>query len=284
MPDWHVDVKVVRVSLSVGGRLETGKGSGLQTLDKVLAVLRLFRPEAPEWAAAEVAREVGMSLPTASRLMRGLEARGLLVRAGSRRYRLGFAAVELGLRALKTLEVREVLRPVVLRLARDSDETCVLAAISEYRDVARVLDRAEGRQPVRISLEIGHTWPLHAGALGKALLAHMPDRDAILDQPLTKIGKHTVTDRKLLEEQLETIRKVGWAFSSEETEIGAWGVAGAVLDDHGLPICSIGLIAPLDRRSRRAQDRLVALLAEGIAAARERFGLRPSSESHGVDR
>jgi DNA-binding IclR family transcriptional regulator len=264
--------------------LETGKGSGLQTLDKVLAVLRLFRPEAPEWAAAEVAREVGMSLPTASRLMRGLEARGLLVRAGSRRYRLGFAAVELGLRALKTLEVREVLRPVVLRLARDSDETCVLAAISEYRDVARVLDRAEGRQPVRISLEIGHTWPLHAGALGKALLAHMPDRDAILDQPLTKIGKHTVTDRKLLEEQLETIRKVGWAFSSEETEIGAWGVAGAVLDDHGLPICSIGLIAPLDRRSRRAQDRLVALLAEGIAAARERFGLRPSSESHGVDR
>jgi DNA-binding IclR family transcriptional regulator len=253
----------------------------MQTLDRALAVLGLFRPESPEWAAAEVARELGLSLPTASRLMRGLEVRGLLMRTGGRRYRLGFAAVELGLRALKTLELREVLRPIVLQLAHDSGETCVLAAISEHRDAARVLDRAEGRQPVRISLEIGHTWPLHAGALGKALLAHMPERDAVLEQPLTKIGKHTVTDRGLLEEQLETIRKVGWAFSSEETEIGAWGVAGAVLDDHGLPVCSIGLIAPLERKSQRAQDRLVGLLADGIVAARERFGLRLNSEGHG---
>jgi DNA-binding IclR family transcriptional regulator len=198
------------------------------------------------------------------------------MRAGGRRYRLGFAAVELGLRALRTLEVREVLRPIVLRLAHDSGETCVLAAISEHRDAARVLDRAEGQQPVRISLEIGHTWPLHAGALGKALLAHMPERDAILEQPLPKIGNNTVTNRELLKEQLDTIRRVGWVLSSEETEIGAWGVAGAVLDDHGLPICSIGLIAPLGRRSQRAQDRLVALLVEGIAAAEERFGLRPN--------
>lgn len=208
--------------------------------------------------------------------MRGLEARGLLMRVAGRRYRLGFAAIELGLRALRTLEIRELLRPVVLRLARDSGETCILAALNERRDSARVLDRAEGGQALRISLEIGHTWPLYAGALAKALLAHMPEQDVILEQALAKIGKNTITDSQLLEKQLEMIRQVGWAFSSEETEVGAWGVARAILDDHGLPICSIGLVAPVDRRSQKAQDRFVALLAEGVAAAEEKFGFRSS--------
>src|SRR6185295_10600820 len=98
-----------------------------------------------------------------------LEQGGMLMRGRGRGFRLGFGAVDLGRRAVASIDLRESLHPVLMRLARDSGETAVLGVIAERRASARIIDRVEGREFVYMSLEIGHTWPLHAGALAKAL-------------------------------------------------------------------------------------------------------------------
>jgi DNA-binding IclR family transcriptional regulator len=246
-------------------------GAGLQTLDRALAILALFDARRPEWTAAEVGRELGLTLPTASRFMRGLEARGLLMRIGERRYRLGFSAIDLGQRALRTLELREPLRPVLLDLAQESGATALLAALTERGDAARIIDRADGGSLVRIALEIGHVWPLHAGAMAKALLAHHPDRDALVRRPLRAIGRNTITDARALADELEEVRRRGWAFSSEETEVGAWGVAAPVLGPSGRPLCSLGLVEPLPTRTAEEERRLVALARQAVARAEARL-------------
>lgn len=262
------------VALSNAAAASSPDPSVPQTLDRALAVLSLFQSEAPEWGAAAVARELGLTLPTASRFLRALERRGFLMRVDSRRYRLGFGAVELGFRALRLIDVRERLRPVLVGLAGESGETCLLATITESRDAARVIDRADGRGLVRISLEIGHTWPLHAGALAKALLAFMPDRDVVLAQGLVRLQPNTVTDPVQLLEELDAIRRQGWARSQEETDVGVWGVATAVLDAHGLPVAGIGLISPLERMTDEHERRLVEQLARAVESARARLGFR----------
>jgi DNA-binding IclR family transcriptional regulator len=251
-------------------------GSALpQTLERAFDVLALFQLDTPEWSATEVSRRLGLTLPTASRFLRALESRGYLMRVEGRRYRLGFAAIELGSRALRSLEVPERLRPVLLRLARESGETCLVATLNEQRDAARVVDRVEGRDVVRISLEIGHTWPLHAGALAKAVLAHMPDRETVLAQPLARIAAGTLTDPARLRIELETIRDRGWARSIRETEVGAWGVAAAVRGSDGHPVASIGVVAPVERESSAYEQTLVRLLLEAVEAAQARLGVRP---------
>jgi DNA-binding IclR family transcriptional regulator len=247
--------------------------TGVQTLDRVMAILSLFQVEQPEWGAAEVARELNLTLPTVSRLMRALEGQGLLMRVDGRRFRLGFGAVELGIRASESMEIRTTLRPVLLRLARDTGATAVLGVINETRDSARVIDRVEGHDAIRITLDIGHAWPLHAGALAKALLAHMPERDAVLDQPLPRMAKNTVTDREQLRDQLQRIRERGWATSAEETDSGAWGIAKPVLDESGHPVAAILLIAPLARQSADYADQLVKHLSDAIPEAQRRLGL-----------
>ncbi|UGS38317.1 IclR family transcriptional regulator [Capillimicrobium parvum] len=249
---------------------------GVQTLDRALAILKLFQSDRPEWGAAEVAREMGLTLPTTSRVMRALEVNGLLMRVEGRRFRLGFGAIELGFRALESIELRERLRAPLIHLARETGETAVLGVVTEARDAARVVDRVEGREMIRISLDIGHTWPLHAGALAKVLLAYMPDRAAILEQPLEKIGRNTITDPAQLHEELERIRRRdGWAESAQETEGDAWGIAQAVVDDHEQPLAAILLIAPLARRTSRHAARLRAALQEALPDARHRLGLSP---------
>jgi DNA-binding IclR family transcriptional regulator len=137
---------------------------------------------------------------------------------------------------------------------------------------------------VRISLEIGHTWPLHAGALAKALLAFMPDRDIVLAQPLARLRPNTVTDPARLLEELEAIRRQGWARSQEETDVGVWGVAAAVLDAHGLPVAGIGLISPLERMAEDYEQRLVEQLARAVGAARGRLGIAAADDEGRPDR
>ena len=254
-------------------RVQHDMSGGTQTLDRAIAVLELFQRDRPEWGAAEVARELGLTLPTTSRLMRALEANRLLMRVNGRRFRLGFGAVDLGTRALASIELREQLRAPLVQLARASGETTVLGVINEERDAARVIDRIEGREMIRITLDIGHTWPLHAGALARVLLAHMPDRDAILEAPLERIGQNTLTDPDDVRLELERIREVGWAESVQETEGAAWGVAMPVLDDRDLPVCGLLLIAPLQRRSPDHRARLVDHLNEALPVVRRRLGL-----------
>ena len=244
-------------------------------LDRAIAILGLFRPETPEWGAAEVARELGLSLSTVSRIMRALESKGFLIRASDRRYRLGFGAVELGLRATSLMDVGARVRPALRSLASQSGETSLLGMIAESRHSARVIDRVEGPDAIRVTLEIGHSWPLHAGALAKVLLAHMPDREAVLSRPLAKTGQNTVTNPTVLRRQLEEIRERGWAITAEETETsGIWGVASPILDPLGNPVVSMGVVVPQHRRTPDYEDVLVQLLLESVAAASERLGIR----------
>lgn len=245
----------------------------MQTLDRAWAILSLFQADRPEWSAAEVGRELGLTLPTASRVMRALEGTGLLMRVEGRRFRLGFGAVELGQRALNAIDLRERLRPVLADLTRQTGQTSVLGVITESRDAARVVDRVEGRDVIRVSLDIGHRWPLYAGAMAKSLLAYMPDRDAVLEHPLARVGQRTITDRAELEAELGRIRRCGWATSAEETERGVWGVAKPILDDHGLPVAAILLMSPLDRESPEYREHLVGHLQAAIPQARRRLGL-----------
>lgn len=189
--------------------------------------------------------------------MRGLEERGLLLRVDGRRYRLGFGVVELGQRALRTLELREPLHSIAVTAAKASGATCVVAQLSERADQARIIIRADGGALIQVALEVGHTWPLHAGAMAKSILAYHPERETFLRGPLERIGVNTVVDPDTLRAQLEEIRKQGWAASSEETDTGAWGVAAPVLVEDEYPICSIGLIEPLQSASPQETRRLL---------------------------
>lgn len=248
---------------------ETNGGSaapdGLQTLDRALAILNLFQPEHEEWTAAEGARETGLSLATVSRFMRGLETRGFLMRVSRRRYRLGFAAIELGQRALHSVQLRDRLRPVTARLARDSGETAVLLALIENTTEARVIDEARAGPGVRIAVSIGHLLPIDDG-LGAVFLASMrpEERQALVTGRITKAAAKSYDE----------ISRRGW--TRARVTDACWGVAAPVLTPGGRPIAALGLIAPDSRASEKAERRLVSLLPPAVEEAQKRLGVSPA--------
>jgi DNA-binding IclR family transcriptional regulator len=243
-------------------------GPSLQALDRAFAVLELFATDRPEWGTTEVARAAGLPVPTAHRILGALAGRRYLARdERTRRFRLGPAALDLGDRARVMLDLRRVALPVLRRLARETDETALLTVPNGTRDASVCLERVESSQPLRLSVEAGRRLPLHAGASQKALLAFLSEDEIarVVDRPLERLCRQTITKPWALRANLSEIRLRGWALSFEETNVGVWGVAVPLLDTRRLAVAAVGLAGPSARLSPEEVDDHVARLAAAAA-------------------
>jgi DNA-binding IclR family transcriptional regulator len=240
----------------------------LQALDRAFAVLDLFGADRPEWGASEVARAAGLPVPTAHRILVALTGRQYLARdERTRRFRLGPAALALGDRARAMLDLRRAALPVLRRVAREADETALLTVPNDARDRSVCLERVESSQPLRLSVEPGRRLPLHAGASQKALLAFLADHEIerVLGASLERLCHATIVRANALRANLREIQDRGWAFSLEETNVGVWGVAVPLLDEHRLAVAALGLAGPSARRTPEAVGGHLGLLRDGAA-------------------
>jgi DNA-binding IclR family transcriptional regulator len=222
-----------------------------------------------------VARAAGLPVPTAHRILAALTGRQYLARdERTRRFRLGPAALDLGERARAMLDLRQAALPVLRRLARETDETALLTVPSGDRDRSVCLERVESSQPLRLSVEPGRRLPLHAGASQKALLAFLADEEIerVVNGPLERFCRTTITDAQALRENLEEIRRRGWALSFEETNVGVWGVAVPLLE-HGLAVAALGLAGPSARLSPEEVGEHVERLSDSAAEMATRLAL-----------
>lgn len=253
------------VSVAKAGRDGTAV-AGPKVLQKALRVLDLFTAERPSWSVTEVARELELPTATAHRILRSLETHSYLNKTDAR-YRLGFAAVDLGRRAIASVDLRRRLAPALRELARDTEETVLLTIYDEARRGSLCVDRIESTQSLRLSLEIGRVTPIHAGASAKALLAFLeePIVEEALAGPLEKLAPRTITDPRKLRRELAEIRSRGYAASLEENDAGAWGLAAPIRSGQAV-VASVGFAAPMVRHSETTVRKLAKAT---LAAARE---------------
>ena len=245
---------------------------GPKVLEKTLRVLDLFTVEHPSWSVSEIARELGMPTATTHRIIRALERRSYLARIDSR-YRLGFAAVDLGRRAMASVDLRARVAPVLRELSRATGETVLLNVYDETQHGSLCIDRVEATHDLRLTIQIGRVTPIHAGASAKVLLAFLDEATVAdaLARPLEKLGPGTITDPAELREELRRIHRRGWASSYEENNAGAWGLAAPILVD-GRPVATVGLAAPAARYSKTAARDLARLVLAAAHDAEAQLG------------
>ncbi|OSM44506.1 IclR family transcriptional regulator [Nesterenkonia sp. PF2B19] len=132
----------------------------------------------------------------------------------------------------------DLLRPRLRELSADTGETTALVVLAPEERTATIAEVVDGPNPVRYGVVTGAEVPLHAGASGKALLAHLPTSTAEqLDLP--RLAPGTLVTRDALREDLAAIRDRGWAVGEGERFSDAFGLAAPVFEG-----------APWWRRSR----------------------------------
>jgi IclR family acetate operon transcriptional repressor len=279
-------VSMTRESLSGSGHER--ERPALQVVERTFSILDLFTPDRPEWTTTEIARALGLPVPTAHRILAVLRRRSLVVKdEGSKRFRLGPGALDLGERARAGLDLRTVAHPILERLAQGTGETALLTVPNETRDRSVCVDRVESSHPLRLSVLPGRQLPLHAGAMQKALLAFLPeeDRERVLRGPLERLCRNTITDPRKLRAEILEIRRRGFATSVEETNVGVWGVAVPIVAADGRVVASIGLAGPSARMSATLLRRYLASLRAGAEEVARALGIgSPGAAGAGTER
>lgn len=250
--------------------------NGVGLLDKAFHILDLFAVETPTWTQAELGRATGLPKSTVSRLVRYFRARGYLHFLEQRnRYCLGAAAIDLGRRASASFDLGEVAMPILERLGEEVKETVILGSYDRARAevvcVAQIPSAVEG---LRVFQNIGSSFPLHAGAIPKAVLAFLPDevKAAVLKSSLEPITDHTICDPPLLARDLDEIKARGYAISREETYPGVIGVGAPIFGPDDMVTGSIGVAAPNFRMKAGTVLRYAQRLTEAAAEVSRRLG------------
>lgn len=240
--------------------------TGSQAVERAIAIVACFDPDVADLGLSEIAARAGLRVSTAHRIVRALVRGGLLAQdARSERYHLGPKLAILGQSAMAQYGL-DLVQPHLEELARVTGEAASLG-VRDGDDVVVVL-RAESAQPLRFDRPHGSRVPLHASAMGKALLAFAgadPKAAVAGLERLPRFTAHTIVKRSALVADLEAIRAQGYAVNREERHEGVCGVGAPVLDRSGVARAGVAVQGP---SNRFGQHEVAELGQQVIAAAK----------------
>jgi len=160
--------------------------------------------------------------------------------------------------------LQAVARPVLWELWKSTQETVNLAVLDQ--GTVLYVDVIESPHEFRLSSRVGTRRSPHVTALGKALAAFLPAgaRDNILStitfQPATS---KTIMNLLQFRQELEKVRRQGFAVDDEEAVQGARCVSAPILNSDREPIAAVSISGPVTRVSPNQ----VGALAEAVCDA-----------------
>ena len=241
-------------------------GKPLNTLEKGIQILTLLSGS-PPLQVAEIAERLGLPRSTTYRYVAVLRSHHLIEEEeDGPGYRLGTKILELAA-TMSQRPIRDVALPYMERIARETGETVILCGLREYEGVC--LEKVDGHHALRVSYELGDTYPLHASATGKAIYAYLTakERKAIIESVgLERFTETTITDPNVLECEATRVCEHGFSESDGEAIVGTRGIAAPIFSFAGRIVASIGAAVPSHRGEGENRQRLIDLL---VQAARD---------------
>jgi DNA-binding IclR family transcriptional regulator len=241
--------------------------SMIQSVDRAVRILKALAGGPGRLGVSELSDRLGLAKGTVHGLLRTLHEHGLVEQhADSDKYQLGPSLLQLSNRYLDLSDLRSRALVWSEALAGRTDEAVRVCAF--HGDGMLVVHHVFRPDTSLQILEVGALLPLHATALGKAVLAFLDDEtrhDLVGTEPPRLTGQTLVTPASL-DRDLDSVRERGYALEREEAVLGEAAVAAPIFDRHADAIGAIGVVGPRERVLRRGRERTLGTAV--IEAAR----------------
>jgi DNA-binding IclR family transcriptional regulator len=233
-------------------------------ISKVLRILEALQGSSAGLGLKAICDLTGIHKSTAHRFLKHLEREGYLVRTEAGAYLIGPRLSQMSTRGSQGATLQAVARPILWELWKSTQETVNLAVLDQ--GTVLYVDVIESPHEFRLSSRVGTRRSLHVTALGKALAAFLPAelRASVLStikfQPATP---KTIMNLVQFRQELEKIRRQGYAVDDEEAVQGARCVSAPILNADREPIAAVSVSGPVTRVSPNQ----VAALAGAVSSA-----------------
>jgi DNA-binding IclR family transcriptional regulator len=224
----------------------------VQVLDRALAALEILANRDGECSLVDLCAEMKLHKSTVHRIAMVLEQHRLVDKnPDNGRYRLGLRLFEFGSKAIAAVDLRGRARPYLDRLQRQFGETVFFCILDDGQ--VFYVEKVESQQSVRTACTVGSRAPAYCTAVGKAMLAELPEtevNEVIRRWGLKAVTANTITTAAALKAELRAVSSRGYAIDNEEKEEGLRCVSAAVRGHSGKLFAAMSVSGPAFRMTK----------------------------------
>jgi DNA-binding IclR family transcriptional regulator len=243
------------------------------SLRKALEALELLAERSPR-GVTELAGALGMQKSGASRLLRALAGWGYVAQAGRRgQYQTGPRALALAEHAFQGDRLLRVAEPVTRELAAAARASVHVGVVAGDRML--VVAKEASPEQIQVASRVGGRVVPHASALGKVLLAGLPEKERtpFVKPPLRRFTERTIVDVRALARELEEVRRRGYALEAGEEHAGVGCIGAPIVGRDEAWIAALSVSGPLSGTPFRMDARHRRLALDAAAEISRRLRL-----------
>jgi IclR family KDG regulon transcriptional repressor len=239
---------------------------------KILEIIGRSKP----LGISEIGRELDIPKSSTHNLLQTLESEGFVERnQDTNKYNLGTRLIELGYRAQNDLAICRIAKPYLNGINQETDETVHLT-ILDGEEVLYV-DCVESKRRMRTYSVIGIKAPLYCTAVGKAIMAELPEKNIkniIKTRGLRRLTDSTITNASSLFQDLLETRTRGYSIDNKEHEDQLICVGSVIRDASGEAFASLSVSGPSDRMTEERIIHIGGLVKNATSEISRKLGFR----------
>ncbi len=242
------------------------------SVERILAILESLSVAKSGLTLPEISRRLALPKSSTHCLLLTLERHDYLVRdARTRRYMFGLKLFSLANMAVNGIKLREEAAPCLRALSQQAHTTVHMAILDH--DEAMIIEKIEPPGVHRQASWVGKRLDLHCSAVGKALLAYLPEAELQRTMANCRLPRHndnTITSLRRLQMDIAETRRRGYAIEDEEDVIGTRCIGAPVLAGPGEAIAAVSIAGTTEEIRTESIPHLILILKQTAAQIAEK--------------
>jgi len=231
------------------------------SLERALKLLEIIGRTPGGLTNKEISGQLHIATSSSSYILSRLERDGYVNRDETGRYKIGLKVLALASGVLRELGFHHIAGPVLHRLTEATRLSSYMGVLERSRLL--IVEKVESSEFVKTEVDIGTELPAHSTAMGKMLIAHLPQHqlnELLEGFELEAPTPHTIQSKPELARRLQVIRRQGFSVSEEEQYLGTRSVAAPILDARGSVKAAIGVAGHTTQPIWRDFPHLIAMV------------------------
>jgi DNA-binding IclR family transcriptional regulator len=254
-------------------RQRESKSAPVGVVTKVLRILETLHEAPSGLQLKDVAHQTAINKSTAYRFLAHLEHEGYVFRDSTGAYAIGVRLARLASGSSYQTTLRKLSRPILQQLWRLTGETVNLAVL-DGREVL-YLDVMESSHTVRLVSQVGIRRPVYCTALGKVMLAFIPEEEHpyfFSGMTFERFTPQTLKSVAQLRKDFASIRQRGYSIDNEEAYLGSRCIGAPIFDSSGKVAAAVSVSGPTTRVTKEKVPSFAGAAKSAAAAISRSLG------------
>lgn len=248
-----------------------------KAVERALSIIEVVAESKKGMSNADLSRRLKIPKSSASYILRVLENRAYLQRDESGKYSLGLKLMSLTGDAIAHLDIRETAKPLLQKFLKKSGLPEVHLAVLDNGRAVYIEKLENERSFIKMDIWIGHRLPIHTTAIGKVLVAYLPESEVLEILNLRGMEKKTrksITSKQKYLEELRKVREYEFAIDNEENAEDVRCLAAPIFDAKGNVVAAFGTSSTILHINEEHLPKFIEFIKESAAKVSIQLGYR----------